>query len=464
MISGDVRPKGTVNETFQREGAGDSGPNNPFINPELLSAMVQRDVGLAMADSMHGVMADVRNVVRDMFRDLKTEITQKSMSDPVLQTIDDYETSHPGPTLNSGLRTQGSCRRNERFSRGRPSSRHNYSSCRDSSSPDTLRRDSSRERNHSVRSRHVRLPSFTGTEEWEVWHNRFSDVARGRGWTMREKLAELLPLMWGAAGEFVFGQLTQETRSDYQTLVSELNTRFRVIRSTKTYGVQFSHRNLKAGETAEKFAAEIKRLYDKAYPNRDNNTRKEDLLRRFLDGLLDEKTRFHVEYTKDPDDIDQAVEEVVNYLETSNRARNSEKEKKNKYSARAINEITDPNNNNDDDDHVARTATRADAKGKQDTSEACLKELKEVRKDITSFSERLTKIEKEVYQKKPTTQKKYSLPQNKTNNPTSNQTIGCCLKCGQAGHFIRDCKVTGQIQITPTNTNKADQNVTPLNQ
>ena len=48
-------------------------------------------------------------------------------------------------------------------------------------------------------------------------------------------------------------------------------------------------------------------LYDKAHASRDRQTRTEDLLRRFLDGLNDERAIFHIEFVKEPSDIDQAV-------------------------------------------------------------------------------------------------------------------------------------------------------------
>ena len=87
----------------------------------------------------------------------------------------------------------------------------------------------------------------------------------------------------------------------------------------KTYGAQFSHRCQKANESVEEYAAELKRLYDKAHANRDEETRREDLLRRFLDGLYDEKARFQVEYITEPSDIDEAVYQVVDFQETRHR-------------------------------------------------------------------------------------------------------------------------------------------------
>ena len=84
------------------------------------------------------------------------------------------------------------------------------------------------------------------------------------------------------AGEFVFGQLSRTVRSNYKTLCKELKNRFRVIETSKTFGVQFSRRNQKIGETVEEYAAELKKLYDKAHARRDKETRREDLLRRFF--------------------------------------------------------------------------------------------------------------------------------------------------------------------------------------
>ena len=65
----------------------------------------------------------------------------------------------------------------------------------------------------------------------------------------------------------------------------------------------------------QEFSADLKRLNDKAHPNRDRETRTEDLLRQFFDGLEDEDSSLQVEYVKDPKDIDEAVSEIVRYTE-----------------------------------------------------------------------------------------------------------------------------------------------------
>lgn len=172
--------------------------------------------------------------------------------------------------------------------------------------------------------RNPKLPPFTGKETWKVWFNRFEEVANRQKWSSEEKLDELLPRLQGVAGEFVYAQLSHETRSNYSFLCKEINNRFRVVETSKAFWVQFSHRNQKYGETVEDYAAELKKLYDKAHVRRDTETRCEDLLRRFLDGLVDDKARFHVEFIKEPTDIDEAVYQVVCFQQTKQKVKGAE--------------------------------------------------------------------------------------------------------------------------------------------
>jgi hypothetical protein len=181
----------------------------------------------------------------------------------------------------------------------------------------------------------LKLTVFTGKDDWEVWFNRFEDVAKRLRWTTNDKLDELLPRIQGVAADFVYGQLARPTRNNYRKLTKELKFRFRKVETSKSYGARLSNRNQKPGERVEDFAAELKRLYDKAYPNRDATTRGEDLLRRFLDGLAEDRARFQVEYVKDPQDIDEAVFEVVNFQETRNRLTAGDVERKQRKAVRA---------------------------------------------------------------------------------------------------------------------------------
>ncbi|CAC5416354.1 unnamed protein product [Mytilus coruscus] len=174
----------------------------------------------------------------------------------------------------------------------------------------------------------VKLPSFTGQEKWEVWFNRFEAVEKLKSWNEEDRLQELLPRLQGDAGDFTFDQLSKKTTRDYKKLVQELKTRFGVIETTRTFRLQFSKRKQINGETPEKFAAELKRLYNKAYKNRYARTRQEDLLQKFLLGLLVYKARIHIDLNKDPETIEEAVQEVITYVETMKNPNQGEENNK----------------------------------------------------------------------------------------------------------------------------------------
>ncbi|CAC5390490.1 unnamed protein product [Mytilus coruscus] len=127
--------------------------------------------------------------------------------------------------------------------------------------------------NRQIQSRRSKIrryitPDTDSKEKWEVWLNRFQAVARLNDWDDNEKLRELIPRLQGEAGDFAFDQLPSKTLNKYTKLIKELRNRFGVTESSKTYKLQFSRRRKFSGETPEKFASELKRLYDKAYKKR----------------------------------------------------------------------------------------------------------------------------------------------------------------------------------------------------
>ncbi|CAG2239900.1 unnamed protein product [Mytilus edulis] len=190
------------------------------------------------------------------------------------------------------------------------------SSSSDSDSESSGDEDRSPRVSKSKQQNSNRLPIFTGKEKWKVWFNRFEAVAHLFSWSKKEKLAELLPRLQGTAGDFVYDQLSSKVTQSYRRLVKELENRFGEIDTTKIYISRFNGRRQHTDESVQNFAAELKMLYDKGYPHRDQRTRQEDLLRTFLLGLLDENARIHVELNKEPSSIEEAVYFTVHYQET----------------------------------------------------------------------------------------------------------------------------------------------------
>jgi len=155
---------------------------------------------------------------------------------------------------------------------------------------------------------HLKFQRFSGqAEDWQVWFAKFSILTARFCFNEEDKLTELLQLLDGHAAEFVFMHLPAWILHDYQALTYEIGMRFRVVQAPKVFAAKYSHRDQQPHESLEAYAAELKSLYHKAFPKRSQQTRQEDLLQRFLDGLLNQEARARVEYHKAPVSIDEAV-------------------------------------------------------------------------------------------------------------------------------------------------------------
>ena len=319
------------------------------------------------------------------------------------------------------------------------------------------------------------IPPFNDKEPWQVWFTRFKEIAKRQHWTEEQKLDVLLPKLQGEAGRFVYEQLDSKTRNNYKRLKRELTNRFRKVENPKTYGTLFSSHKQKATESVETYAAELKTLYDKAHSHRDAKTREEDLLRKFLDGLQDSKASFHVEFVKDPKNIDEAVDEVINFQEVR---------RKQGKSAKKINMVDYSSDDSDMEYQVARAPgrppksqpmkspeTKETEKAADDKSDNMLTKV------ITQLSDKLDKLTedkmvssqpqpmqsdpraprqaKAPYQGVGSNQRK---PMNQhdsawqsSNKPMTNQfprEPPTCFKCHQPGHYMRDCQMRMDVRMS----------------
>ena len=278
-------------------------------------------------------------------------------------------------------------------------------------------------------------------------------MADRRRWSEEDRLDEILPRLQGAAGEFVFGQLRREVRGNYSQLVSELNSRFRVMVTKKT-GAQFSHRSQKPSKSVEEYAAELKRLYDKGHASRDEETRREDLLRRFLYGLYDMKARFQVEYVKEPRDIDEAVYQVVDFQETRHRplmgeGSSNRRDKKHVHSVSFVTteceDSDDESEETEDRERKAKRKRRSRARragpgqtsvtGKSDSGKPSEKSGQAQK---PSGDGQLETTLKALQDKKDSLERQLQQRGNGSARGPSNPNV-VCYSCSEVGHYSRNC-------------------------
>ena len=328
----------------------------------------------------------------------------------------------------------------------------------------------------------IKFPSFDGKEDWKVWISRFEEIAERRNWDNDMKLDNLLPKLQGRAGDFVFTQLPKDTLKCYPELVKELNSRFRVVETKRTFASKFSQRVQKPNETVEEYAADLKRLYSKAYQQRDAKTRQEDLVRKFLDGLKDNDARFEIEYNKEPEDIDQAVYHAVNFIQTrrrSNQDTYTDKKYK-KFARRTIDESYETDEDCQSDsteiEHVCRVPPKTERpavkkparpEGKTDNKQSpidgpdgsfiVLTETRDLVQNLVTQIANMA-IDKQCL----------STAQPKPSQPRRGVT---CYGCHEQGHIIRDCprkmsnsEQTGTGNCNRNNNRAKNENTTsPLN-
>ena len=312
----------------------------------------------------------------------------------------------------------------------------------------TLRRSQPTPDNYSVK-----IPPFNGKEDWKTWINRFEAIAERGNWSDESKLDNLLPKLQGKAGEFVFTQLTRESLGCYRELIQELNSRFRVVETEKSFAAKFSQRAQRTDETVEEFAADLKRLYAKAYKNRDNKTKREDLVRRFLDGMRDNEARFEIEYHKEPDDIDEAVYHAVNFIHTRRRNFHESHEKRFKKYARRTSLEYDGSSDEEEayetaveDNRALRIPAKTDKpplkkpnKTSQqveqtDSNATCQNDSTKVLMETRDLIQTLVSQLKDQVSSKASKNN-----QHQENAGFSRRGKVQCYGCGEYGHFARDC-------------------------
>ena len=390
--------------------------------PAIASGIDRDEVKDMIKDAIEGLQASLmvaltgvmQNVVTTVVQNLNHNATQPHMLvAPTPGSRNNNPESAPTSSRTSRLNSSPLCRDRESSS--------------DSQSQDLERiqqrqkRGTGRNRPKHNASQNVKIPPYTGDDDWKVWINRFEIIADRCDWDNEERLDNLIPRLQGRAGEFAFTQVRKDLLHSYKHLVKEISNRFRVIETPKAFAAKFSKRVQRHNESAEEYAAELKRLYDKAHQHRDSETRREDLVRKFLDGLRDEEVKWEVEYVKDPTDIDQAVYHVVSYIQTRSRLKPRQVARQAKLKRQGAN-VDSSCESEDDHSSQESVGTLSPTRKVAQLKESPKEEVVTINADL--FKQLLARVEE--------------LAQQMSRKRPSHDHL-TCYACNEQGHIATNC-------------------------
>ena len=253
----------------------------------------------------------------------------------------------------------------------------------------------------------------------------------------------VIPLLRKNAGEFVFGSVNKKVRTNYKKLVRELRMRFRTVESERGYRLKWTELRQSPGQSVEELAAHIKWLHDKAYPNRDRKTRKEYLVSKFFEALSDSMTKAQVQFIKDPQDIDEAVEYVVNYKDTY-KSRHADGR------IRATKTATEVGDSGDDESvsgDVPQKKQKTDTTKSASTKNESSNQSNGNKRSGREGCNRVAKADMKCFTCGGLGHVKQEYP---TKADDKKRVWGPCYNCGQMGHIAKYCRNESQSHASNT--------------
>jgi hypothetical protein len=292
----------------------------------------------------------------------------------------------------------------------------------------------------------VVLPKFDGRTRWKTFINQFEAITED--WTPDQKLYHMLSCLSGDAADFVF-ELETRIRASYSLLRDELERRFKTTETPQTCARHFYRRKLRSGETIKNFAADLKTLVRKAYPQGlDRSAMEQMLIKQFFDGLEDDDLRYNVEYLKMPKDLDDAVDLVYEHDEFRRIKRENTRNK-----VHAIQPLKAPpvlNSTGPGRSPLYPPKRPTYSTSMQSDSRS---ELKEVMQALAKLTTQMNNLLSGQITGQPIGQSTGQPTQMKT-EPQERK----CYNCGKLGHFKRQCPEvkTDQVKVTSAVDDETD--------
>ena len=153
----------------------------------------------------------------------------------------------------------------------------------------------------------VSLPFYTGKAEWRTFWLQFSRIAQRFGWNAEITLDRLVSSLRDDALEY-FAQQPYQVQSSLPLTVATFERRFDDRRLPETYRASLQSLKKQSKESLEEYAAKVRKVVAKAYPDAVGTSLYESLCVEHLVGGLSDPSMIYDVLTKKPQTVELAMD------------------------------------------------------------------------------------------------------------------------------------------------------------
>ena len=257
--------------------------------------------------------------------------------------------------------------------------------------------------------------SYDGKTNWLAFKQKFTRYATACEWTSEECLNCLCWCLTDKAADFYAILMERNEHLTYRRLMSRLEKRFGVKELAETAQARFQQATQASGESLEDWADRVLTLATKAFKTLPEHYSSKQAVVRFCEGLLDREAGLRVGMDK-PANIEQAINSVrwYQHLQQSVYGKSSKRDQRKQEESyvKAVQET--------------RVQTDEQSSLRISSLEAAMAKLQ---KSFDAMSSKMTQQQKK--------------PGGQTSSGTWYKRPGtlkqACYRCGEVGHFRRDC-------------------------